>query len=249
MVVPVVGTGLLVDRVAPLISPVDPGSPPTAADLAETPFLDHHHGVIASFVDEVTVDAEPTDAARAAAIFAAVRDQIWYDPFDISVDPTRYRASQIVGGSQRWCVPKAVLVSAAARAVGIPARLGFADVINHLQSARLAERMGTNVFRWHGYSVLWIDGRWLKASPAFNAELCARFGTEPLEFDGHHDALLHAFTGDGRAHMEYQHDRGVYTDLPFDQIMADLVRHYPETVEAALGPNASLAPPPPSPSA
>jgi transglutaminase-like putative cysteine protease len=120
-----------------------------------------------------------------------------------------------------------VLLTAAARAAGIPARLGFADVRNHLQSERLAAVMKTDLFVYHGFSVLWIDGRWLKASPAFNAALCARFGVAPLEFDGRSDALLHAYTGDGRRHMEYVQDRGTRQDLPLDEILAAYAEHYP----------------------
>lgn len=204
---------------------VDPASAPTDADLAETWFLDHAHPTVRRFVDEVTAGLD-TDAARGSAIFAAVRDRIWYDPHDITHEPEAYRASAVLAGAQRWCVPKAVLLSAAARAVGIPARLGFADVRNHLQSPVLAERMGTDVFHWHGYSSLWIRGQWRKASPAFNAELCARFGTEPLDFDGTTDALLHQHDGEGRRHMEYLVDRGVFTDLPLDTIFADFAEHY-----------------------
>lgn len=215
----------------PEAAPVDPASPPEPGDLAETEFLDHGDAAVRRFVDDVTASAS-SDAERAAAIFAEVRDRIWYDPHHVTRDPADYRASAILAGSQRWCVPKAVLVAAAARAAGIPARVGFADVRNHLQSTMLAERMGTDVFHWHGYAVLWIDGRWLKASPAFNAELCARFGTEPLDFDGRSDALLHAFTGDGRRYMEYLDDRGTYRDLPLTPIFADFDRLYAAT---ALG--------------
>lgn len=34
--------------------------------------------------------------------------------------------------------------------------------------------------------------------PTFHAELCARFGVPPIDFDGEHDALLHAFDRRGR---------------------------------------------------
>ncbi|MCC6225122.1 MAG: transglutaminase [Microthrixaceae bacterium] len=214
-------------------APIDPASAPTAADVAQTDFLDHGHPGVQRFALDATSNAEHTDAARASAIFAEVRDRIWYDPYDISIDPNDYTASAVLAGRQRWCVPKAVLLAAAARAAGIPARLGFADVRNHLQSPQLAERMGTDVFHWHGYVLLWIDGRWVKASPAFNAELCARFGTAPLHFDGTHDALLHEFTGDGRRHMEYLVERGVYADLPFELIFADLTDLYPVDLVAA----------------
>lgn len=211
---------------------VDPVSAPSDADLAETWFLDHADPAIRRFVDEVTAGMD-SDAARASAIFAEVRDRIWYDPHDITREPQAYRASAVLAGAQRWCVPKAVLLSAAARGAGIPARLGFADVRNHLQSPVLAARMGTDVFHWHGYSSLWIDGRWRKASPAFNAELCARFGTEPLGFDGTADALLHQHTGDGRRHMEYLVDRGVYLDLPLDAIFADFAVLYDGVLDHA----------------
>ena len=133
---------------------------------------------------------------------------------DISLDDDDHRASAVLGGSQRWCVPKSVLLVAACRGAGIPARLGFSDVRNHLQPPGLAERMGTDLFVWHGYAVLWLDGAWRKASPAFNRELCTRFGTAPLDFDGRSDALLHAYDGQGHRHMEYVRHRGVYRDLP-----------------------------------
>jgi len=211
--------------------PIDPAAPPEPADLAETYWLDHGDPAVRRHVEEATSGAR-TDAERAAAVFADVRDRLWYDPHHITRDPADYRASAILGGSQRWCVPKAVLVAAACRAAGIPARLGFADVRNHLQSPTLAERMGTDVFHWHGYAVLWVEDRWVKASPAFNAELCARFGTEPLDFDGRTDALLHAATGDGRRHMEYLEDRGTYRDLPLGTIFADFDRWYSGTALA-----------------
>ena len=52
------------------------------------------------------------------------------------------------------------VLAAAARVLGVPARLGFADVRNHLTSPRLREMMNTDVFAYHGYTELLIDGRW-----------------------------------------------------------------------------------------
>lgn len=208
-----------------MAEPVDPQSPPGDADLEPTWFLDFDHPDVARFARSA-VASEPHTVGRAVALFNTVRDSIWYDPYDISNDPEDHRASAVLAGRQRWCVPKAVLLSAACRAIGIPARLGFADVRNHLQSPKLRERMGTDVFYWHGYSVIWLNGIWRKASPAFNRELCQRFGTEVLAFDGSGDALLHAYTGDGRRHMEYLSQRGVYSDLPLDRILATFAGVY-----------------------
>jgi len=171
-------------------------------------------------------DAE-ADQERISRLFTAVRDQIRYDPYRISQEPGDYVASNVIRAGAAYCVPKAVVLTAGARSLGIPARLGFSDVRNHLQSAKLADAMGTDVFVFHGYSELYVAGAWRKATPAFNAELCERFGVPPLAFDGSADALLHPFAGDGSAYMEYTRDRGVYADLPLELILEEFAAAYP----------------------
>ena len=120
-----------------------------------------------------------------------------------------------------------MLLAAVARAAGIPARLGFADVKNHLSTEKLRQTMQTDVFVWHGYTELWLDGAWRKATPAFNIELCDKFGLLPLEFDGVNDSLYHAFDRAGRQHMEYVNERGSFDDLPLAQIRAVFAEVYP----------------------
>lgn len=190
---------------------------PTFLETSE--FLDWEHDAVQSFTWSAVGNA--LDSVEVAQrIFVAVRDQIWYDPYTVSEDPAHYKASHIALAPKAYCVPKAVLLTAAARAAGIPARVGFADVRNHLQTGTLRERMGgSDLFVYHGYSELLLNGRWVKATPAFNAELCARFGVEPIAFDGVHDALLHAHTADGTQHMEYLKDHGWYSDLPLAEIL------------------------------
>lgn len=201
---------------------------PTDRDRQPTSFLDSADGAIVAFAQRVTVECSD-DRERAVALFETIRDSIRYDPYDVSRAIDDYRASAILDDGQKWCVPKAVLLSAAARAIDIPARLGFADVKNHLQSEKLSAQMGgSDLFAWHGYSVLFIDGQWRKASPAFNRSMCERFGTKVLDFDGRSDALLHPFDTDGNRHMEYVADRGVYDDLPFDEIMDTFDVVYPD---------------------
>jgi transglutaminase-like putative cysteine protease len=175
-------------------------------------------------VDRVT-EGSTDEHDVVARLFAAVRDGIRYDPYNVSGDPADYRASNVLRSDRGYCVQKSVALTAAARAAGIPSRLGFADVKNHLQSEKLREAMGTDLFVWHGYSTFYVGGRWTKASSAFNAELCERFGVKPLDFDGRNDALLHAFTGDGSKYMEYVNDRGDYADLP----LAEMLESFRET--------------------
>ncbi len=153
-----------------------------------------------------------------------------YDPSNTTRDPHDFRASAVAGSSANWCVPKAVLLTASARHVGIPARLGFADVRNHLTSEKLHASMGTDIFAWHGYSELLLGDRWFKISSAFNVELCERFGTKVLDWDGTHDALMHPFDEAGRRHMEYVQQRGSYDDLPLEEILATFDALYPSTM-------------------
>jgi transglutaminase-like putative cysteine protease len=200
--------------------------PPGPQDLAETAFIDARHPTVQAFAERAVGDAA-TIQERVSRVFTAVRDEIRYDPYKLSYQPEDYLASNVIRRGAAFCVPKAVVLTAAARSLGIPARLGFSDVKNHLQSPKLAERMGTDVFVFHGYSELYVQGAWRKATPAFNAELCARFGVPPLSFDGSADALLHPFSADGSAYMEYIHDRGVYHDLPLRLMLEVFADTYP----------------------
>lgn len=199
--------------------------------LTPTRFVDSDHPDVASFARGVCGDAT-TDRERAARLFSAVRDRIRYDPYSVSPDPASYLASAVLRAPSAYCVPKAVLLCAAARASGIPAWLGFADVRNHLASEKLLSRMGTDLFVFHGYVAMEVEGEVHKASPAFNRELCARFGVPPLEFDGTADALMHAYDGRGHRYMDYVVDRGLHLDLP----LAEMLRTFAETYQARPAP-------------
>lgn len=203
--------------------------------LAPGHFVDSDHPDVIAFAERVCEAAgADDDRERAVALFLAVRDGIRYDPYALSIEPEDYRASTIVHASSAYCIPKAILLTASCRVVGIPARLGFADVRNHLQSEKLRATMGTDLFAWHGYSELWLGERWVKVSSAFNIELCERFGTKVLDFDGQNDALMHPFDEAGNRHMEYVNDRGSYDDLPLEEIMATFTELYATSWGAAL---------------
>jgi len=196
-----------------------------SAFLAPTFYLDSDHPAVVAWAHAAA--GEASDAAEVAArLFLAVRDQLRYDPYAVSQDRADYRASAILQTKAAFCVPKAVLLAAGARAVGIPARLGFADVVNHLSSEELREAMGTDLFVYHGYVELFVHERWVKATPAFDEGLCRYFGVTPLTFDGHTDALLQPFDEEGERCMEYVRERGVFADLPFEEIRDAFLETY-----------------------
>lgn len=200
--------------------------PPSSKTLDPTWFLDSDNEAVRDFAAQ-TVGGLKDPIAIAEGLFYAVRDGIRYDPYQVSRDPAVYRASVIAGAVSNWCVPKSVLLTACARAHGIPARLGFADVLNHLTSDKLSESMGTDLFAWHGYAELWLDEKWVKLSTAFNIELCERFGVAALEFDPVNGALMHPYDTHGRRHMEYVRERGSFDDLPLDAIFETFDEVYP----------------------
>ena len=199
---------------------------PHPATLAPTPFVDSDHPEVVSFARQ---HAQGRDAReRAVALTLAVRDGFRYDPYRVDLSPAGMRASTVLANGHGWCVPKAVLLAAVARAAGIPARLGFADVKNHLSTEKLRQTMKTDVFAWHGYTELWIEGAWRKATPAFNLSLCEKFGLLPLDFDGVNDSLYHPFDKAGQKHMEYVNERGSFDDLPLQAIAETFRRTYPQ---------------------
>jgi len=170
-------------------------------------------------------NASPVEKAR--QYYLAARE-IRYDPDLDYGDPDSYRASSVLAAGGGYCVGKAALFAALCRAGGIPARVAFGDVTNHLSSEKLREKMGTNYFAWHGFTEVFLDGRWVKASPTFNSTLCSRFGVAPLDFDGGADALLQAYDDEGRTFMKYEVLHGAFHDVPGKFLIAEMARLYPQ---------------------
>jgi transglutaminase-like putative cysteine protease len=194
--------------------------------LAATPHVDSDHPEVRAFAERHALGDTPRE--RAVALYYAVRDGFRYDPYRLDLRSEGMRGSAVLATGYGWCVTKAALLAAAARAAGIPARLGFADVRNHLSTERMRASMSTDVFVWHGYTELWLEDAWRKATPAFNIELCQRFNLMPLDFDGLHDSIYHPFDLAGQRHMEYLRERGSFADVPLAQILADFRVVYPQ---------------------
>jgi transglutaminase-like putative cysteine protease len=193
--------------------------------LTPARFIDSDHPAVAAFTQAHAQGAD--DRERAVALYYAVRDGVRYNPFLDFSDERAFRASVCLESGEGFCIGKAALLAACARAADIPSRVGFADVKNHLTTPRLAERMGSDLFIYHGFSELWLEGKWVKATPAFNLDLCRKFRVKPLEFDGRTDSIFHPFDEDERRHMEYLRERGSFADVPAHEIQQAFREDYP----------------------
>jgi transglutaminase-like putative cysteine protease len=189
-------------------------------------FIDSGDAGVQEFARKVTAGAGD-DVSRAVKLYYAVRDEIFYDPYYAGDERRYFRASDCLRAKRGFCIPKSALLAATARCVRIPARVAFADVRNHLSTKKLIELIGGDIFIWHSVTEMHLEGRWVKATPAFNLSLCQRFGVRPLEFDGRHDSLFHEYDQSGRRHMEYVRERGNYADVPYEAILADFRETYP----------------------
>ncbi len=201
-----------------------------SACLAATYFIDKDHPDIIAFSKQHAKEGQ-SDLDRAVSLYYAVRDVIRYNPYSIEADRQAMKASAVLAKKEGYCVAKAVLLTACLRSQRIPARLGFADVKNHLNTERLKALMETDLFVWHGFTEVFLNGKWVKATPAFNLGLCESFNVKPLEFDGTCDSIFHPFDNFGNRHMEYVTAHGSFDDLPWDLALAAMKKAYPRYFE------------------
>jgi transglutaminase-like putative cysteine protease len=191
-----------------------------SAYLSPTDIIDSEHPLVAAYAESALQGAAGDPVSQAVRLYYAVRDPIWYDPYVPFYLPEHYRASYTLRTRRAYCVGKAALLCALARACGIASRIGFADVRNHLATRQLLEFLGTDLFVYHGYTEFYLNGRWVKATPAFNRELCQKHHVIPLEFNGHEDSIFHPYNLEKKKFMEYVSDRGTCADIPVEEIVA-----------------------------
>jgi len=186
--------------------------------ITPTAIIDCDHPNVRAYAQK-TVEGSKDPIGQSVKLYLAVRDGIRYDPYSPFYLPEHYRASYVLERGKSFCIPKASLLCALGRACGIPSRIGFATVKNHLATKQLIDYMGSNIFVYHGFVEFHLQGKWVKATPAFNRELCERHKVSPLEFNGHDDSLFHAYNSANQKYMEYVEYQGTYADVPVSKIL------------------------------
>ncbi len=165
----------------------------------------------------VTSDCR-TDSEKIKQLFYFVRDSVRYNLFMISVFEEDFKASRVLEWGKGYCVQKAVLLTALARAAGVPSRLVFARIRNHRVPEHIVRMTGTNIFPRHGYNQFHIDGKWISAAATFDRYLCEKNGLTTVEFDGTTDAVLPEKDLAGKPYIEYVEKFPASADLPFEWI-------------------------------
>lgn len=188
--------------------------------LLPTDMIDSDSPDILEHAEKIIGTTKVSAMDQAIKLYYAVRDGIWYDPYYPFYLPEHYRASNVLKSGRGYCVSKASLLCALGRACKIPSRLGFANVKNHLATRQLIEFLGSDLFVYHGFTEFYLEGKWVKATPAFNIELCKRHKVIPLEFNGREDSIFQPYSIEKKQFMEYLDDHGTFSDIPLDEILS-----------------------------
>jgi hypothetical protein len=193
-----------------------------------TTFLDYETEEVQAFIDHAVKDRSADQTTNAIELYYAVRDGIFYEVYGADLSTNGLKASSVVRAKSGFCLHKSVVYAAAVRALGIPSRLVYGDVRNHLASPRLIEHIGGDVF-FHGLTQVYLNGKWVKATPVFNKMLCKLYGMEALEFDGTSDSLYHPHGSGGS--MEFLQDHGSFDDVPYEYVIETMRAKHPKFLD------------------
>jgi len=194
--------------------------------LQPSRFFDFDHPSIIEYGERV-IGSEKDRTAIALRLYSAVRDGFKYNAYTFETSAESFSASYCLKQGESYCIPKAVLLGALCRLYSIPARVGFADVRNHLASPQFLEYLQSDVFVMHGYTDIYLNNKWVKATPAFDAGLCKLMNLKPLKFNGREDSIFHEFDNEGGRHMEYLKHHGHFADVPYQLILSSIAQAYP----------------------
>jgi transglutaminase-like putative cysteine protease len=175
-----------------------------------------------------------TKKEQVIALYYAIRDGFKYNPYHIVLKPYAMKASHLLTKDYGHCIEKSNLFVACVRSLGIPSRLAYGNVKNHLGTSSLESVLKTDVLVFHGYAEIHLNNKWVKATPVFNVELCDKLGVEPLAFDAENDAVFQESDKKGNPFMEYTADHGTFADVPLEKIIAGMKAHYPHFFETEI---------------
>lgn len=193
--------------------------------LKETYYFDYSHALVQQFIADVDRELAPRELA--IYVYLKVRDGWRYSANEFHAEPKELKASAIMQRQEGHCLDKAIILITCYRALGLPARLHLAKVINHIAVEKLTESFGTNELTPHGYVEVFLDGNWVACTPAFNKGLCEKLGVDVLEFDGVNDSVFQAYDQQEGKFMEYLEDYGTFEDFPRDFVLSNMEAHYP----------------------
>lgn len=196
--------------------------------LKDTEFLDFRDPAFDRFTAPVVDNGD--ERAVAVQLYYLVRDAFLYDPYHLDLTAQGLKASVVLMKKRAWCVEKSTVLAACARRFGIPSRLGYAIVTNHIGVEKLLHYLRREEIVFHGFVELFLNGSWVKCTPAFDQRICRVSGVSPLEWEGREDSLFQEFD-QGRKFMEYKHFYGVFGDVPIDLMNAEMKKHYPHLFE------------------
>ena len=189
--------------------------------------FDYEHPAVQGLLKNLLADFSGDTKAKVIMLYLHVRDGYAYNPYVFDLSTEQFKASHCVTQEQSYCIPKAVLFGALCRAIGVPSRIGLTDVKNHISSPKLIELLQSDVFVMHGYTEIYLDSRWLKATPAFDAALCRFTGIAPMDFNAEEDSIFQEYNLDGDKHMEYLTYHGCFADVPSEKIFNAVRVAYP----------------------
>ncbi len=205
--------------------------PEPSTFLRETLFLNYNHPDFQTWMAPFQMQAKHEAALN---YYLFVRDYFLYDPYHLDLRVEALQASTIIKKRRAWCVEKAIIFAAGLRALGIPTRLGYAIVQNHIGVERLTAILRKPEIVFHGFVDVYMEQekKWTKATPAFDKRVCQLSGVSPLEWDGTQDSLFQAFSGEDKF-MEYLHGYGVFEDVPIQLMHQEMKYHYPHLFDGS----------------
>ncbi|WP_296623395.1 transglutaminase family protein [Marivirga sp.] len=194
--------------------------------LKSADFIDSDHPAVQQYAKEVTYGVKD-EVEKVKYLYYAVRDGFRYDPYRLDFSKEAMKASSLLTRDYGYCVEKSCLFAAASRAIGVPSRLGFANVRNHIGTAKLEAVLQTDVLVFHGYAEIYLNGKWIKVTPVFNKELCEKLNVKPLDFNPEGDSIFQEYNEKGGKFMEYLHQYDHFEDIPYEFFMGELIKYYP----------------------